>query len=397
MKTIFRREIIAMCVAIFFADVMWSIIAPTFSLYATQLGASLDMVGILSSLSGLTQFALAVPITMLSDRLGRKTVIMLGFGTFAFAMLALVMATSMAVLAAARFLFGVATIATFTVGAAYIGDVIEPHERGAAFGLYATSMGAGAAVGPLVTAAAQPLGGIAGGYMVGAVIGAVGLLITWLGLRQPRRAQDLPQHTSPAPGRMMDVLKNPALLAASLGLMLANTAYVGAIIPFFPLQAQALGMGLTAIASLFSARSFASASARLPSSLISGRYSRWAFIFGALTVITLVLISISIIKEPSTLAAILIVEGAAYGAYLAVGQSFVAEHSTDQNRGAANGTYSSAGSLGSTFSPIVLGTIGERMGLSSVFGFTAIFSVALLVVIVVLYFRNRALTAPKPM
>lgn len=390
MKTIFRREIIAMCIAIFFADVMWSIIAPTFSLYATQLGASLDVVGILSSVSGLTQFALAVPITMLSDRLGRKNMIALGFAVFALAMLVLVMADSMAMLALARVLFGMATIATFTVGAAYIGDVIQPHERGAAFGLYATSMGAGAAVGPLVSGAAQPLGGIAGGYMAGMGIGLVGLLIAWVGLRQPRPPQDLPRHVGPAPGRMMEVLRNPALLAASLGLMLANTSYVGAIIPFFPLQAQGLGMGLIAITSLFSARSFASAFARLPSGLISGRYSRWAFVIGALSVITGVLVAISIVRDPTALAGILILEGVAYGAYLAVGQAFVSEHSTDQNRGAANGTYSSAGSLGSTFSPIVLGAIAGQMGLSAVFGIMAGVAALILLVIVWLYFRSRA-------
>ncbi|HQZ22649.1 MAG TPA: MFS transporter, partial [Thermoflexales bacterium] len=390
MKAILRRDIIAMCVAIFFADVMWSIIAPTFSLYATQLGASLDMVGILSSVSGLAQFIFAVPIGMMSDKLGRKSVIAFGFGLFAAAMMVLVMAQSALALGVARVLFGLATIATFTIGAAYIGDVIQPHERGAAFGLYATSMGAGAAVGPLVTALAQPLGGIVGGYMAGAGIGVIGLFITLIGLAgRPRARAEMPQHVGPAPGRMIDVLKNPNLLAASLGLMLANTSYVGAIISFFPLQAAAQGLTLTAIATLFSARSFASALARLPAGLISGRFSRWAFVLGSLVMIVLALVGISVVRDPSVLAGILILEGVAYGAYLSVGQAFVAEHSTDANRGTATGTYSAAGSLGSTVSPFVLGAIAGQMGLAAVFGVMAVVALVLLFVIFLLYWRSR--------
>jgi MFS family permease len=73
-----------------------------------------------------------------------------------------------------------------------------------------------------------------------------------------------------------------------------------------------------------------------------------------------------------------------------VGQAFVSEHSTDQNSGAANGTYSSAGSLGSTFSPIVLGAIAGQMGLSAVFGIMAGVAALILLVSVWLYFRSRA-------
>lgn len=49
-----------------------------------------------------------------------------------------------------RVLTGLATILTFTIGAALLGDLTRGPERGYAFGLYATAMGLGFAVGPLV-------------------------------------------------------------------------------------------------------------------------------------------------------------------------------------------------------------------------------------------------------
>ncbi len=105
--------------------------------------------------------------------------------------------------------------------------------------------------------------------------------------------------------------------------------------------------------------------------------------------IVLALVGISVVRDPSVLAGILILEGVAYGAYLSVGQAFVAEHSTDANRGTATGTYSAAGSLGSTVSPFVLGAIAGQMGLAAVFGVMAVVALVLLFVIFLLYWRSQ--------
>ena len=95
------------------------------------------------------------------------------------------------------------------------------------------------------------------------------------------------------------------------------------------------------------------------------------------------------------LSILLVIEGIAFGSVLAVGQSFVAEHSTQETRGAAIGMYSTVGSLGSTFSPFLLGIAADNWGILSVFRITAGVVGVGLAVIVVLYIAGRRPTVSQ--
>jgi len=57
-----NKELLALCFMIFTADVVSGIVSPTFSLYASSLGASLVLIGVLSSVVGLTRILSSVPI-----------------------------------------------------------------------------------------------------------------------------------------------------------------------------------------------------------------------------------------------------------------------------------------------------------------------------------------------
>lgn len=390
-RGVFRREVLILCFVIFLADCIWSLLSPTFSVFAKSLGASLSLVGILSGLAGLTQFVSSVPLGLQSDRLGRKVLIVAGFVVYAASMLVFALSREPGMLVPGRVLFGLATVMTFTIGAAYLGDVIEPAERGAAFGLYSTSMGLGATVGPLIGAAIEPTFGIAGSYAGGAVIALAGGAAAAWGLVDTRklRPAGVPQHRGPALGTMLRPLRDPNLLAASLATLTANTSFIGLIANFFPLHAASLGAPQAAINSMFSGRSFASTLTRLPAGILSSRFSRWAFILTALGAMGLAVFGMTAAQDVAALALLLVAEGVAFGTFLTVGQSFVAEHSAPETRGAAIGVYSMAGSMGSTFSPFVLGFVADAFGIVTAFRLTAVAVAAGLVVISVLYARGR--------
>ncbi len=120
----------ALCLVIFLADVVAGIIIPSFSLYARDLGVSLALLGAINTLGGVTQLSASIPLGVFSDRIGRTRVIMIGLSAFLLAMLAFAVADGPWMIAVGRILQGVAVVATFQIGAAYLGDITGAGSAG---------------------------------------------------------------------------------------------------------------------------------------------------------------------------------------------------------------------------------------------------------------------------
>jgi MFS family permease len=100
---------------------------------------------------------------------------------------------------------------------------------------------------------------------------------------------------------------------------------------------------------------------------------------------------------PFLLGLLLLTEGIAFGTFLTSGQAFVAEFSTPATRGTAVGVYGTAGSLGSTLSPVVLGVIAEIWGVSTVFRVTgALIMIGLLGIAGLFLWQRRAKRVQAP-
>jgi MFS family permease len=359
-----RRDVLTICFIIFLADTVTGMLHPTFSLYAHDLGASLTLIGILSGTLGLTQFFLSVPMGLVSDRTSPKFVVTLGMLAFAAAMTCLALAPNPYWLFPGRALAGLASVATFFIGIAYVGDHVSPGERGLAFGMYTFSMGMGFALGPLAGAAIAAWYGISGSYLVAAGLALVGAgMAAWL-------LQTGPSSSAPRQNKSNNlnwseikvILRDPDLLPGNLTNLLIASCFSGAIVGFFPLYLSQLGLTSVAISSLYSVRGFASAMARPPTGIVIRQMSSLRVMVLALVVLMVVLFLMSQITVIPVLALLLAVEGIGYGTCLTASQAFVAEYSPLEARGTAAGIYSMTGSLGGTLGPVLFGIVADWSG-----------------------------------
>lgn len=398
LRRVLRRDILLLCAVVFAADVVLGILSPTFSLFANSLGASLTLVGILSSTAGLTQFFTSVPLGALSDRQGRKTVLVLGLLGFALAMFSFAIAPNPWFLFPGRVLIGLGTTAVFWIGVAYLGDIITAEERGPAFGVYTTAMGLGFTLGPLLGALVERQSSVRVSYVVGAVIAVAAAGLAAWGLRSVQR--DRGGVRSVRVGFGFDdarhLLRNPSLLAGSIGNLAVQASFSAAVFSFFPILAASLGATPAAISSMFSARAFGSAAARLPTGMLITKVSTWLIISLALVGTLAAMTGMALSTALGVLAVLLVVEGIAYGVYLTAGQAFVAEHSSPTTRGSSIGVYTTAGSAGSTLGPIALGVLADLFGLTVVFWVTAVIVLIALISIVVLYTRRGTTLGRAP-
>jgi len=367
---VLRGQVLAICAVLFLADILAGIVGSTFSLYAEDLGASVFFVGVLTSLTGLTALLGSIPLGILSDRIGRARVLLLGLVSYAVAMASFAAAPSPALLVPGRLILGVAMVGSFWIAAAYLGDIVQPEERGIAFGLSTTAMGLGFAVGPIIGGFLAETVSLRWAYVIGAVIGVLTAGVIRRTLWEPPRPK-----TALARGRgsireSLAIGRNRALVAIGIASVLFAFSFEGAVATIFPLYGRDVGLTDAMIGTMFSIRALVSSAVRLPGGTLAGRFGSRRVVLIAAIIEIVAMIGIGSSGTRSMLMLFLAVEGLAFGAFLASSQAYLAEHTVPETRGAATGFYSMVGGIGNTLAPLSLGLIGDRAGLSSPFFFT---------------------------
>lgn len=164
----------------------FGIIIPLLPLYADSFGASPATIGLLFASYSLAQFLLSPVWGKLSDRVGRRPVLLVTIVGSAIGSLVLGLAGSVAVLFIGRIIDG-ASGASVAVARSTVADVASPEQRPRLMGLLGAAFGFGFVIGPVVGSLAA-LGGPAVPFFVAAGISAANAITTWLRVPETRAA-----------------------------------------------------------------------------------------------------------------------------------------------------------------------------------------------------------------
>jgi MFS family permease len=363
-----RREVVSTCLFLFMTDLIIGSISPTLSLFASSLGASLTLVGVLATTLGLARFGSSLALGSLSDRRGRKNILMTGMASMGLAALLYALTSNPYALLLVNALFGMSFVASLTVALAYIADLVAARARSLVFGVVTTAMGLGFSIGSFMGGWLTARWGYAGAYLTALAIAVIAVTVIWRGLPASSGSPQSSEGNGLSWWRQIGVmLANPMIVAACLGTIIANLIFGGLIITFFPLYAQELGLSQAGVSSLFALRTLASTLARLPAGILGTRLPVHWLMFGALLLATLVALVLPQFAHPTGWMLLLSCEGIAFGLFLTAGQTTVAAQANESNRGAVVGIYMAAASVGDSFAPLFLGLIADRLGIVSVF------------------------------
>jgi multidrug resistance protein len=142
-----RSPLVIIFITVFIDLVGFGIVIPVLPLYAQKFGASETVIGLLLAVYSVMQFIFAPILGKLSDRIGRRPVLLVSLIGTSIGFLTMGLANTLAILFLARIIDGI-TGGNISTAQAYIADVTPPEKRSGAMGLIGAAFGLGFIFGP---------------------------------------------------------------------------------------------------------------------------------------------------------------------------------------------------------------------------------------------------------
>lgn len=343
-------------VAIFSSTISKS---PVLPLFASYLGLSPAMIGVVAGVSSFTGIVCSIPAGVLSDRFGRKRMLLVSTVVFATAPLLYLLARDVISLSAIRFYHGVATAIFVPVAMAMVADIFST-ERGLKMGWFSTSTLAGRFLAPMVGGAV--LGLLASSallsfqavYIICAVAGISAFVLS---TRLPDDNLSTSNKTlADALRGLKSILSNRLILVTCIVEASILFAY-GAFETFMPLYSKSVGITSYEIGICLSTQIITLAVTKPSMGKLSDKFGRAPqIIIGAF----LGAISIAILPYCAVFV-LLVLNSILFGLSLSVVTSatsaYIADLADKSTQGSAMGLLGSIMDIGHTTGPIVTGVI----------------------------------------
>ncbi|MFL6562401.1 MAG: MFS transporter, partial [Bacillus sp. (in: firmicutes)] len=137
-------------VVMFLVMVGFGIIIPVLPFYAEEIGANPTELGLLMAVYSLMQLIFAPMWGQVSDRIGRKPVMMIGITGLGLSFLIQALSTELWMLFAARIIGGILSSANMPTAMAYVADITTEENRGKGMGIVGAATGLGFVFGPAI-------------------------------------------------------------------------------------------------------------------------------------------------------------------------------------------------------------------------------------------------------
>jgi predicted MFS family arabinose efflux permease len=342
-------------------------ILPVFALYAGDLeGVTPTLTGLAIGIYGLTQAALQIPAGLLSDRIGRKPVIIGGLLIFALGSVVAALADSMLVVILGRALQGAGAIAAAIMALA--ADLTREQHRIKAMALIGMSIGLSFALALVLGPVLNDWVGVPGIFAITAVLAVGGILV--VGFVVPRPVVSRPHRVAEAiPEQFGRVLRQTQLLRLDFGILMLHAILTASFVVLPLILRDQAGVAASAHWKIYLPVLVCSVLAMLPLIIMAERKGRVRPVFLS-AIALLIAAELGLFFLPVTLYSVvfmMFVFFTAFNLLEAMLPSLISRIAPADCRGTAMGFYSSSQFFGAFLGGALGGVLHQYAGTHAVF------------------------------
>ena len=220
--------------SIFAAVTGVGLVVPLLPVYAHELGAGGLAIGLIFGSFALSRTLFLPYFGRLSDRKGRKRLIVLGLISYACLSLAYMLADTVPLLVIIRFFQGIASSMMMPAIQAYVGDITPPGREGFTMGFFNMSIFFGLSLGPVLGGSIKDYWGLDASFLSMGLLSLVGFLLSLTFLPPVHEEQVVKKPRLPLPWK--NLLQDREIVGLFF-FRLNYTACIGILWGFLPVFA----------------------------------------------------------------------------------------------------------------------------------------------------------------
>jgi len=354
-------------------------IYPVFAAYAgTLAGANPYLIGEALGIYGLSQGLLQIPFGLLSDRVGRKVMIVLGLVLFGAGSAVAAISATIGGVIIGRALQGAGAVGSVIL--ALVADLTGEDSRTTAMAMVGITIGASFLVALLAGPVVANFIGVAGIFWLMVALALVGIAITQFVVPSPPRLR-VHRDAEAVPALLGAVLRNRELLRLDIGIFALHAMLTASFLVVPDLLRGTVGVAVHDQWIVYLPVLLVSIAAMVPAIIVAEKYRRMKGVFiGA--VMTLVASQIMLFYgsgDVFVLLAALIVFFSAFNVMEASLPSLISKVAPPDVKGTAMGVYSSLQFLGIFVGGVIGGMAHQHGGSPGVFVLTTVLAVIWLI------------------
>ena len=344
-------------------------ILPVFSLHAESYqGYSPTLAGLAIGVYGLTQALFQIPFGMLSDRIGRKRVIVAGLLIFAAGSVVAALAETMWGVIAGRAVQGFGAIGAAII--ALTADLTREDQRTKAMAIIGVSIGFAFSLAMVAGHAFTGLVGISGLFWLTAGLAFAGIVVLYRYVPAPA-ATRFHRDVEPMPSQFREILADRELLRLDAGIFVLHLILTATFVVLPLALRDSAGLSAGAHWMVYVPVLLASVLLMTPCVLYADRRNRLKAVFlGAVACLAAAEVGMAWVGTGlAALAALMVLYFTAFSVLEASLPSLVSRIAPSDKKGTALGFYSTAQYLGAFTGGVCGGWLHGRWGTAAVFWF----------------------------
>jgi len=337
------------------------LLIPVMALYASELGASVGIIGLIIGLYSVTNTPANILFGRLIDRVGYKIPLIAGLVGDALSMFLYSLCRLPIQLALVRILHGTtgAFIGPATMSAT--ADYSDRAQKGRTMGFYGISLAAATLVGYGLSGVLTSWLGYNAVFLLGALLLTIGIMLSFSLPGNRQKGSLTAKTTLGGINQIKDLLRRRGLTVSYCSIF-AQYFTFGGVVTLLPLYVRSLGMEAFHVGMLLATFAITFIIVQFPSGALSDKVGRLIPTVAGLSLGIASLVALPSLRAFPLLATAMALYGIGYGILFPSVSALVADYTAPEERGMATGMFHAFLTAGVAVGAPIMGWVGGMLG-----------------------------------